>query len=64
VVQWLCRYEMRLHGYASREIYGYGASDFVVRGVWTLGGRLLFSHPMPLGIEYWFLASLILVIGH
>lgn len=55
---------MKLSGYADmlvygcarmhQEIYGYRACGFVISGSLILPSWLLFSHPMPLGIGYWY----------
>ena len=56
----LCRFAvMQVCGYAwlrlcSYETEGFRAYDFVVLTVKHLAEALLFSHPMPVRIWYWF----------
>lgn len=56
VVEWLCDYsDMPVCGY---EIDSNRACSIVVSGSLVPGSWLLFSHPMLLGIGYWFHSSI------
>jgi len=41
-------------GICGWEIDGYRACGFVISGGLAFNSRLCFSHPMPVGIGYWF----------